>query len=263
MKLAFERHSGPDGGPVLLLLHGFLSSRTQWMANVESLCEFCHPVTIELWGHGRSPAPAEAKYYKTTGYIEAFEAARETIGVESWFTCGQSFSAGLIAHYALQRPQVVRGQVLTNSFSAFSPPTRYGSDADREAEARIVEAEGLPAIERFRFHPRYAKRFPADIKEAMLADAARLSPKGIANAIRYTRPELSVLAEFETTLVPTLIINGQRESAFQPLLEGIKPLLQSLKVVDLDGGHSINIEAASKFNEAIKQFITADSGSAC
>jgi 2-succinyl-6-hydroxy-2,4-cyclohexadiene-1-carboxylate synthase len=125
-------------------------------------------------------------------------------------------------------------------------------------QAKIIEAEGLPAIEKFRFHPRYAKRFPSEIKQAMLADAARLSPKGIANAIRYTRPELSIVAEFEKTVVPTLIVNGQRERGFQPLLERVRPLLPSLKVVNLDGGHSINIEAASGFNEAAKQFLTAN-----
>jgi pimeloyl-ACP methyl ester carboxylesterase len=96
----------------------------------------------------------------------------------------------------------------------------------------------------------------------MLADAARLSPKGIANAIRYTRPELSILGQFERTQVPTLIVNGLRENGFQPLLEGIKPLLRSLKVVDLDGGHSINIEAALSFNEVVKHFMTAGSESA-
>jgi pimeloyl-ACP methyl ester carboxylesterase len=130
------------------------------------------------------------------------------------------------------------------------------------AQAKAIEEEGLRAIEEFRFHPRYAKRFPAEIKRALLADAARLSPKGIANAIRYTRPELSVLAKFEKTLVPTLLVNGLRENAFQPLLEGIKPVLRSLKVVDLDGGHSINIEAASSFNEVVKRFMTVGSESA-
>jgi hypothetical protein len=89
------------------------------------------------------------------------------------------FSAGLIANYSLQHPEVVRGQILTNSLSAFSPPTRYGSDEDREAQAKAIEAEGLRAIEKFRFHPRYAKRFPTEIKQAMLADAARLPPKGL------------------------------------------------------------------------------------
>ena len=145
-----------------------------------------------------------------------------------------------------------------NKFAAFSSPNRYGSDDERAVQAQTIEAEGLPAIERFRFHPRYAKRFPADIKAAMLADAARLSPIGIANAIRYTRPELSVLAQFDRTLVPTLIVNGLRENAFQPLLAEVKPLSRTLKVVDLDGGHSINIEASSGFNEAVKQFMTVD-----
>jgi len=146
MKLAFESYPGPDASPVLLLLHGFLSSRAQWIPNIKNLCEFCRPVTAELWGHGSSPAPGEAKYYKAAGYSEAFETLRKEIGVGSWFVCGQSFSAGLIANYSLQHPEVVRGQILTNSLSAFSPPTRYGSDEDREAQAKAIEAEGLPAI---------------------------------------------------------------------------------------------------------------------
>ena len=72
---------------------------------------------------------------------------------------------------------------------------------------------------------------------------------------------MSVLGQFERTLVPTLIVNGLRENAFQPLLEAIKPLLRTLKVVNLDGGHSINIEAASSFNEVVKRFMTAGSES--
>jgi pimeloyl-ACP methyl ester carboxylesterase len=120
MKLAFESYPGPDASPVLLLLHGFLSSRAQWIPNIESLCEFCRPVTAELWGHGSSPVPGEAKYYKAAGYSEAFETLRKKIGVGSWFVCGQSFRAGLIANYSLRHPEVVRGQILTNSLSAFS-----------------------------------------------------------------------------------------------------------------------------------------------
>jgi len=97
MKLAFESHPGPDASPVLLLLHGFLSSRAQWTSVINSLCEFCRPVTAELWCHGSSPVPGEAKFYKAPGYSEAFETLRKEIDVGSWFVCGQSFSAGLIA----------------------------------------------------------------------------------------------------------------------------------------------------------------------
>jgi len=46
------------------------------------------------------------------------------------------------------------------------------------------------------------------------------------------------------------------------LVEGIKPLLRTLKVVNLDGGRSINIEAASSFNEVVKRFMTTGSESA-
>ena len=53
--------SGRKDGPVLLLVHGFMSSRAQWMPNLAALGEIAQLAVVELLGHGRSPAPAEAE----------------------------------------------------------------------------------------------------------------------------------------------------------------------------------------------------------
>ena len=57
----YEVH--PGRGPHLLLVHGMLSSRAQWLPNLAALAAVCRPVTLELWGHGRSPAPADPAAY--------------------------------------------------------------------------------------------------------------------------------------------------------------------------------------------------------
>ena len=57
MQLYYDVHAGT--GPYMLLVHGFLSSRTQWRLNLAALASVVRPVVVELWGHGRSPAPAE------------------------------------------------------------------------------------------------------------------------------------------------------------------------------------------------------------
>ncbi|MES1990915.1 MAG: alpha/beta fold hydrolase [Pseudomonadota bacterium] len=249
-----EIHSDAPG-PYLLLVHGFLSSRAQWRANLAGLREFCRPVIVELWGHGRSPTPENADAYSVRSYIEIFEKIRQSLGVEHWLICGQSFGAGLTIQYALAHPDRIFKQIFTNSISALSAPGVMGNDRERVVRAAALEAGGTAAIEALPFHPRQAERFAPHIKQEMIDDAALISPTGIANAIRFTSPELSVIDRFADIDVPTLLMNGVWEKAFQPLRNRAVELLPSLQVVDVEVGHSVNVEAPALFNEAVGRFI--------
>lgn len=238
--------------PPLLLVHGFLSSRAQWRPNLEGLKTFCRPVIFELWGHGRSPTPDDADAYRVSSYVEIFENIRLSLGAERWWLCGQSFGAGLTLRYALVHPEHVYGQVFTNSVSGLSRPR--GSDAQRHASAEALERGGLAAIEALPFHPRHAERLASAVKAEMLEDAKKISPRSVANAIRYTVPELSMMEDIGGTVVPTLLVNGFWDKAFQPLRRAAAEHLPSLEIVDLEGGHSINAEAPDRFNAEIKRF---------
>ena len=55
----YEVH--PGEGPYALFVHGFLSSRAQWLPNLNQLSTVCRPVVVELFGHGRSTSPAERR----------------------------------------------------------------------------------------------------------------------------------------------------------------------------------------------------------
>ena len=89
----YEVHDGE--GPYLVLLHGMLSSRAQWMLNLEALSAIARPVVVELWGHGRSPAPDDPALYHPDGYVATLERLREELGAARWCLCGQSFGAGI------------------------------------------------------------------------------------------------------------------------------------------------------------------------
>jgi pimeloyl-ACP methyl ester carboxylesterase len=212
-------------------------------------------VIVELWGHGRSPTPDDPEAYRVAHYIAMFEAIREELGVARWAVCGQSFGAGLTLQYALAHPERVIAQAFTNSLSAIYPKDMLGDDADRRARGDALEQGGIPAIEAIPYHPRYARRFAPEIKQEMEADAAAISPRGIANGIRYTLCDLSVIDRLDRTRVPTLLVNGLWEKAFQPLRAAALARLPTLRVVDLEGGHSINAEAPEAFNAALRQHI--------
>jgi pimeloyl-ACP methyl ester carboxylesterase len=251
--LYYEAREGT--GPLLLMVHGMLSNRTQWLPNLAALSAVVRPVLVELWGHGRSPAPRADKPYTCAGYIAEFERIREELGAERMFICGQSFSAGLTLRYGLMHPDRVIGQIFTNSVSALAPSSRAGSAEDREAQARRIENEGHAAVEQIPYHPRYVRRLPEDVKTRLLEAAREVAPTGIAQAIRVTGPELSVLDVLDRIERPTLLVNGAQEKGFQAYREVAERGIPGCRIVDLPAGHAVNLEAPEQFDEAVVRFV--------
>lgn len=250
----FEVHEGQ--GPHLLLLHGFLSSRAQWQPNLMGLKAFCRPVVVELLGHGRSPAPDDAQAYTVESYLAAFEEIRRRVGAERWIVCGQSFGAGLVIQYALRHPERVPGLIFTNSLSAMTPPGNPEREAQQQARVDAIRADGRAGLESIRIHPRHAKRLPEDAKRELVEDAAGISLEGVIHSWQTTSPHLSVTQVLARVPMPTLLVNGTWEKRFQPMRDEAARLLPAMTVVDLDGGHSVNMEAADGFNAAVRAFVT-------
>jgi pimeloyl-ACP methyl ester carboxylesterase len=243
----------------MLLVHGFLSSRAQWRINLPALTRFSRPVLVELLGHGRSPAPSDPAPYKVGAYIAAFESIRRLVGAERWFVCGQSFGAGLAIQYALVHPDRVEGLVFTNSISALSPKGDAERAAAQKERADAIAAGGMAALKELRIHPSHAKRFPADIKAELVADADRLAPEAILRSIGLTSPDLSIAHRLGELRVPTVLVNGFWEKRFQPMRDRVAAEVPGVTIADLPGGHSINIEAAAGFDTAVHDLIVRTS----
>jgi pimeloyl-ACP methyl ester carboxylesterase len=249
----FEIH--PGNGPFLLLVHGILSSRAQWLLNLEALSKISRPVVVELLGHGRSPAPEFPGPYKPEGYITVFEKIRNRLGVAKWLVCGQSLGAALTLRYALDHPEVFIAHVITNSMSAF----RLIDDTEAAVKgseffARRLLEQGPEGIKKIPVHPLNARSLHQEVREVLQEDCEKLSVLGVANTIRYTTADLSLRGECEKNRVPTLLVCGQREKRFQPLRDYAAAHMPLLEVVDLDGGHAVNIDAAEEFNRAVTDF---------
>jgi len=254
-QLHVEVHDG--NGPHLLLLHGFLMSRAQWRSNLAELGGVCRPVVVEMWGHGKSPAPEDPALYHPDAYVAQFEKIRNQLGIERWFICGYSLGAGLTIRYALTHPGRIEGQIFTNSTSGFADPAQVAAWRDGAADAaQKIESGGLAAIERMPVHPRHAKRLPTDLYDALMVEAAALNPRGIANTLRYTNPNATVRARVHENTVPALLICGTTETRFTPHREFARAQMPQLEIVDLAVGHGVNMEDPAGFNEAVRKFIT-------
>ena len=239
---------GEASKPALLLIHGFLSSNLQWALNRERLRAHFRLVAAELWGHGKSPAPRDPGCYGVEHYVEEFERIRAELGIARWLVCGQSFGAGIAIRYALSRPDAVSGLVITNSRSALN---------DVSGEAR--SGGGLDTWERLDlrrlpFHPCHAKRFPPALKARMEEAADTIPPYAVWQATATTAAELSCREVVSGLRLPTLLVNGRFEKSFQADRDFAERSIEGIAIVDLDAGHSVNVEAPQAFDRALVEF---------
>ena len=258
-RLAFKVH--PGNGPHLLLVHGFLSSSAQWLANLEALSAVCKPITVDLWGHGRSPAPKDKTHYSPEAYAGQFEQIRVQLGIERWFVCGYSLGAGLTIRYAFDHAQHVYGHIFTNSNSALAGPEQIQEWLDSAPKsAANIRSKGLAAIDRIAVHPRRARNLPEAVKAPLLADCAMLKPEGVANTLEYTNPFTSVREIAAANPRPLLLCCGVKEKRFADNRQWAEANLTNLSVVEIDAGHGVNMEGAEAFNAHVRAFVKSHAG---
>lgn len=254
MGLHVEVHAGR--GPYLLLVHGILASRAQWMLNLEALAAVSRPVVVELLGHGRSAASQGDGGYRPEGYVAAFESIRTSLGVERWAICGQSLGAALTLRYALDHPQRVLAQVFTNSTSALADAAWVGFVRPAmQALAARLDAQGRAALAELPMHPRRARRLPPSVRDALVADCELHDPRGVARTGLWTVPNSPVRSRIAENRVPTLLVCGERESRFAAHREFARANMPDLEIVGADAGHAVNAEAADVFNAAVARFL--------
>ena len=246
--LNFETVGNPQH-PSVMLLHGFMSSNAQWLANIDALSGSHHLVMVELWGHGQSPEQPDENAYSTSRYIGEFERIRTSLGIARWAVIGQSYGAGLVIRYALACADVITHVVVTNSRSAFGDvsTTRDGKPQPELRDPNLNLRE-LP------FHPINARRFPEHIKSVLVASADAMSPETVRLSGRLGR-SLNCMDVLGDVSAPVLIANGVYEKVFQADAETLRARYPTVDVVDMPGGHSVNIEAADAFNTAVVEFL--------
>ena len=232
-----------------------LSSKAQWHANVEALSAQVTPVLIELWGHGRSPSPSEDSCYTPGGYTKALDQVRRALGAERLYLCGQSFGATVTLRYAVEHAERVIAQVFTNSISALADSEwRERARADSQTRADALHAGGLEAVKKLPIHPRFAARLDKRSFKLLNEDAELLDPAGLARTMINTVPESPVRDLLMSNQVPTLLVQGRHERAFQPLAEWSQAHVPLLETVVLEAGHAVNLQCADDFNRAVLEF---------
>lgn len=246
LDLNVEVTGNPDG-PAAVFFHGLMSSNVQWELHRDRLGQHLHLHLVELPGHGSSSAPDRAEAYGPDVVLQAVHEIRRRAGIDRWWVIGQSLGGAVAMRLVLADPASVLGLIVTNSRAALGK-TRT---ADLKMPATQEEQRTFP------FHPIHAKRFPEEIKRRMVESADKM-PLHVLEHVRDNAPLWSCRDELDQLSVPVLLVNGRWEKAFQPSVALAREQIRDLTVVELDGGHSINVERPSEFEDAVLEFIAGD-----
>ena len=98
-------------GPTLLLLHGLGASSFSWRHNLTPLARHFQVLSVDLPGHGRSPAPLSADYHQEAlarGIMDFLQRR----GIRKAAVAGNSLGGGLALMLARDYPERVEALIL-------------------------------------------------------------------------------------------------------------------------------------------------------
>jgi pimeloyl-ACP methyl ester carboxylesterase len=278
MDLAYDR-AGPEGGPCLLLVHGWPETRRIWARNVGPLAEAGFDVVApDLRGFGDSPL-ADDGFYDLPAHARDLRALLDRLGIERCAAVGGDLGGGIIVDLGLRFEGLVHRQVIFNSIlpllDEMPPPSartlqasdyflRQGRDADALAAELRTPEERRRYVAQF-----YASRFWASPGTFTAEDIAfQTEPFADADRLRAgfgnyesgmgTRPRSEKARFREPSQIETLVLHGPDDHVIWEDFPERAKLAFPNRVgpfVVPGAGHFLQWEQADVLNGAVRAFL--------
>lgn len=201
-------------GPTVILVHGIASSSVTFQNLVPLLQDDHRVISIDILGHGESPAPANAKY-TIEEHVKWLQRTIRRLRIDGDYTIvGHSLGALIVARHARVAPQKVSKVVLV------SPPIYMAPSEIGDPLGRAAVGAYLKAYEYLRSHKEFTLKRAAII--------ARLVP--IRNVFEITERNwrafvlsLEHCIESQTTVSDIAAIRAPVEIVYGALDQFIVP----------------------------------------
>jgi len=249
----FYREAGPEGAPVVLLLHGFPTSSFQYRELIPRLADRYRVIAPDLPGFGFTEVPAARNYkYSFASIAKTIEAFTDALNLKQYALYVFDYGAPTGFRLAMARPERVTAIVSQNGNAyedglgdAWGPIRKYWSEPT--AEHREVVRNAAVSFEGIRFQYVEGVKHPEQIApEGYTLDYALVSRPGntdiqldlfldYANNVKLY-PDFQKY--FRMAKPPLLAIWGKNDPFFiPPGAEAYKRDIPNATVQFLDTGH--------------------------
>lgn len=233
--------------PTAILLGSLGATRDMWDPQVAALSDRARIITVDLRGHGESPAPAGE--YAMADLAADVLALMDSLGIASAHLVGLSLGGAVAQTIALDHPERV------DTLTLVSTAPKFGETATWLDKAGTVLAEGTGVLadtvvgnwftdECFAERPELPRRFADGIRATSDTGYA-----GCCHAIAHfdSRDRLAEIT------VPTRVIAGEQDTSTP--LEVVSSLHDGIPGSEMTvispAKHLVNVEKPEQVNEAL------------
>jgi len=267
---------GPQQGPPVVVLHGFMDSAEAFAATIESLPPRYRVMAPDQRGHGRSQHVGAGGYYHFPDYVMDLDAVLNALTTPEEplpVLVGHSMGASVALYFAGAFPERLRALVLVDGLG---PPSGDPAAAP-QLMRRWVEAVNERAQRRetgtpqdvVRTRHRLASSAPG-LGERHLERIldARTQPADAPDKVVYRFDRLHrtpgpwhldgerFAAFCRAVRVPTLAVWGSRTPFRHSEVDTRQALLGDLREVTIEGaGHNIHLEQPEALGRTIGEFL--------
>jgi 3-oxoadipate enol-lactonase len=256
MSVTLFRHGQPGGCRPLVLLHPLGVDHTFWTALVEA-----HPerdvVTIDLPGHGMSPAPSSAQSLEAMA--RSVGTALRAAGLTEVDVAGVSLGGLIAQHLAARDDVAVARLVLVDTVISYPSAVRE----QWRTRAATARAEGMASLLEPTMQTWFTAEYIADPDEPLrqLIEVFRAAdPEGYAVSCDALA-EANTLGLLGTLDLPTLVACGEDDLPhFRADAERLAGAINGAELAWLPGRHAAAFEHVDDFGAVLQKFLSDGSG---
>lgn len=253
------RRVGNDDGAILLWLHGFLGSGTDWLELLQNhFPDYCN-IVVDLPGHGQNIIPGEAT---CSNILDSLTQHLELSGIKQCVLMGYSMGGRLAFHLQNFNPERFHAMVLFSS----AP----GLKSRIAQEDRIIQDQQLmDRLERIGFSAFLQEWYSAGLFGNIKNNAllfSQLCQTRAKNDVGQLRRSLELMGNgalpslwenLKEISVPTLLLSGEIDSKYFQLNQEMNQLLpDSIHLEVSDAGHAVHLEKPLETARLIRHFLS-------
>ena len=245
-------------GQALILLHGGVSDSRYWEKEINSLSKRFRVISWDAPGCGKSDVPP--KKFSLTDYADTLDGLIDHLNIEHLHILGISFGGGLALAYYERYPEKPQSLILVSAYAGWA-----GSLPDDEVARRISHGRAQVKMDRESVAETwltslFSSMATEEMKEKVKTVIKDFNPDGMLVMLEaFAKADLrSVLPNIS---IPTLLLYGE-EDVRSPIhvATEINELIPGSELIVIPGiGHLVNLEAPSRFETLVTDFIAKNS----
>jgi pimeloyl-ACP methyl ester carboxylesterase len=245
-------------GPAILFIHGLGGNHAAWFHQIPYFARTHRAVTISQ--RGFAPSTGGERPYDVALLVQDAVAVLEKAGAKDVVVVGQSMGGWTALGLAIERPDLVRGVVLSGTVAGIFDAEIERHYATVTERARAL-ADRPPALGQ---HPAISSRFTERSPDEaylyqLLTSFGAPTPSTIAAALGNSRFDDTDLVRLRA---PVLFVVGEDDVVFPPaIVQRAADRIPGARLVVIpDAGHSPYFERPEAWNDAVRAELAGDRG---